>query len=138
MILTDEVGNIVGSRNLNDAKIEMDTDLTYLKQQLEKMKGSYPPVVIDLALYSGVELDEEGFMPEGENIKQYMYYSDSWMLRQLKIYPFVQLCIISLFWPWLTSLLVPQNGGTKQGLAWNGKGNGPPIGNTPIVLSRLD
>lgn len=77
-ILTDEKGNIITSMNL-DPKRENDT--SYLRRQIETMKKAHQPIVIVLS----------------DQNKNFIYYDDSILLKQLSYYPLIQFAIISLF-----------------------------------------
>ncbi|HUM47826.1 MAG TPA: sensor histidine kinase, partial [Chitinophagales bacterium] len=79
LILTDEEGNVIGHKNLDSIKTERDTN--YLKQQLLLMKADRPPIDIE---YS-------------KDAHQYIYYRDSYLLVQLRYFPFIQFSIILLF-----------------------------------------
>lgn len=79
LILTDETGTIIGHKNLDSLKIERDTN--YLPQQLALMKADRPPLDIE---YS-------------KDAHQYIYYRDSYLLVQLRYFPFIQFSIILLF-----------------------------------------
>lgn len=78
VILTDELGNIISYRNLGEVGGE---DSSYLYQQLNRMKqrGSLIEIKLD------------------DTYKNYIYYSESFLLRQLKYYPYIQLSIISIY-----------------------------------------
>jgi len=91
VILTDGKGRITGSKNFDDHKIEADS--TYLQQRLEDMKNAYAPIVIDLEKY----YKNKGDTSSETKKKQYVYYSDSSILKQLRIYPYIQLLFISVF-----------------------------------------
>lgn len=78
VILTDENKNIITFRNLDSIKA---LDPEYLKAQLEVMKRHNNPIDIELL--------------QGQ--KNYIFYKDSFLLTQLKYFPYVQLGIISLF-----------------------------------------
>ncbi|MBK8444430.1 MAG: HAMP domain-containing histidine kinase [Sphingobacteriales bacterium] len=80
LIITDQQGNVLRefTRNLDEKKIEDDA---YLVKELRSMKKAYEPVTIAL----------------DSNTHQYLYYKDSELLSQLRIYPYVQLGIITLF-----------------------------------------
>lgn len=65
VILTDKQGNVISSRNLDPEKKD-STD--YLQAEIDRMKASHDPIEIDL---------------QG-NRKQYLYYRDSKLFRQLK------------------------------------------------------
>jgi two-component system, sporulation sensor kinase D len=78
VILTDEAGNINGYRNLDSLK---SLEESYLRHQLEIMKGQHEPIVIDY--YQGQ--------------KAYIFYKDSILLTKLQYYPLIMLLIITLF-----------------------------------------
>ncbi|MBL4716439.1 MAG: HAMP domain-containing histidine kinase [Bacteroidia bacterium] len=77
-ILTDQNDNIISDRNLDSAQTNNEE---YMKEQLIIMKSQHQPIEIELY--------------EGQ--KNYIYYKDSFLLTQLKYYPFIQLAVISLF-----------------------------------------
>ncbi len=79
MILTDGDDNIIDSRNLDTAKVSRNPD--YLPKQLEEMKQGMPPITIEIA-------------PGDFN---YIYYTDSFQLVQLRYFPWIQLGVITLF-----------------------------------------
>jgi hypothetical protein len=78
-ILTDDKGHIVAYRNIDSARAAKDT--TYVRQQLNVMKSQHAPIQIDIT----------------STIKNYIYYRDSYLLSQLKIFPYAQLAVIMLF-----------------------------------------
>lgn len=78
-ILTDDKGHIVAFRNVDSARAVKDT--AYLKRQLNVMKSQHTPIQIDIT----------------PTIKNYIYYRDSYLLSQLKIFPYVQFAVIMLF-----------------------------------------
>ncbi len=78
VILTEANDRIVSKLNLNPNK---ENDTVYLKKRLEQMKEAHEPIVISL---------------HGNN-KNYIYYDDSTILKQLSYYPLVQLSVIALF-----------------------------------------
>ena len=79
MVLTDAKGNINSSRNLDSLKSQDDV---WMQQQVAEMKAEQTPIEIV-------------FGKEGE--KNYVYYRDSMLIRQLRYYPYFQLAVISLF-----------------------------------------
>lgn len=79
MILTDANGNINSDRNLDSIKSENES---WLKEQVAEMKAEQQPIEIV-------------FGKEGE--KNYVYYRDSLLIKQLRYYPYFQLAVISLF-----------------------------------------
>ncbi|MEM7548901.1 MAG: ATP-binding protein [Bacteroidota bacterium] len=87
VILTDALENPVLWRNL-----DMDTSMTvvsqqrYLRKQLAIMKKEHEPIVITFR-------DEQGEVYD----YQYVFYKNSFLLSQLRYYPYVQLSIIFVF-----------------------------------------
>jgi signal transduction histidine kinase len=80
VILVDDGGNIIDSRNLDSTRTSNDK---YMAQQLQSMKEEHQPIPI---LY-----DEEN------GKYNYLYYRNSIILTQLKRYPYYQLSIIGVF-----------------------------------------
>jgi signal transduction histidine kinase len=78
IILTDDQGTIIGSRNLDSTRIDKPG---YLESELESMKEEKPAIEIEIT----------------EGLRQFIYYKDSYLLTQLKYYPFVQFGIIGVF-----------------------------------------
>ncbi|CAN5536456.1 HAMP domain-containing sensor histidine kinase [soil metagenome] len=78
VILTDEKKTIVSNRNLDSLKSE---NSEYLKQELAIMTEQHDPIEISFA----------------DNQKNYIYYKDSYLLTQLRWYPYFQLAVIALF-----------------------------------------
>ena len=78
VILTDELGNINGFRNLDSTKMQ---NPDYVQRQLKIMAEQHQPIEIDY--YAGK--------------KVYIYYKDSILLTKLQFYPLIMLLVISLF-----------------------------------------
>lgn len=78
VILIDEGHNIISHRNIPSA---ISSDITSLMRELGLMENRNKPITIEL--------------PNG--IVNYLYYRESTLLRQLRIYPYVQLAVILLF-----------------------------------------
>ncbi|PCH93880.1 MAG: hypothetical protein COB85_06300 [Bacteroidetes bacterium] len=78
VILSDAEDNIISSVNLDSAKVKEDG---YLQEQLEIMKSEHEPIEVAI----------------GEDYFQYIHYKNSYLLTQLKYFPYVQLGVISLF-----------------------------------------
>lgn len=78
VVLVDENDSIISYRNVDSVKME---NPRYRQNVLEEMKKKKEPIVIELI----------------NGRKNYIYYKDSTLLKQLYYYPFVQLAIISLF-----------------------------------------
>lgn len=78
VILIDQEHNIISHRNIPSA---ISSDITSLMRELGRMEKRNEPISIEL---SG-------------GIFNYLYYRESTLLRQLRIYPYVQLAVILLF-----------------------------------------
>jgi signal transduction histidine kinase len=78
LILTDSNDEILESRNLDSLKINRKG---YLEKQLRIMKNQHESIPIVFA----------------SNDKQYIYYKDSKLLVQLRVYPYIQLMLVILF-----------------------------------------
>lgn len=79
-ISVDEAGTINQYNNLDTAKVSSDS--TYLKRKLKEFKSVGPPIEAELGYGLG---------------KHYVYYGESYLLTQLRYFPYVQLAIIMLF-----------------------------------------
>lgn len=79
IILTDAGDEPIGFRNLDSLRAEKDAG--YLKRELVSMKKNHPPIKIDIT----------------EELKQFIYYKDSYLLTQLRYFPFIQFGIIGVF-----------------------------------------
>ncbi len=89
IILTNAQKNIVAARNTTNDSLGI-VDTPQLKKYFESMKDDYPPVEIKLPkFYHGDTTDVSKFI--------YIYYTDSFLLSQLKIYPYIQFIIIGIF-----------------------------------------
>jgi len=81
VILTDEAGNILSYRNFDVPEgMNARKSKEFFDQQLEEMRTEYQPIPIEIA-----------------GLKQYIYYKNSNLIRQLKFYPYIQLAVIGLF-----------------------------------------
>ncbi|MFW5805222.1 MAG: sensor histidine kinase [Bacteroidales bacterium] len=78
VMLVDKNDSIISYRNLDSAKM---ANPRVRKNMLKDMERKQEPIVIELL----------------NGKKNFIYYKDSTLLRQLYYYPFVQLAIISLF-----------------------------------------
>ena len=88
VILTDENGEPEEYRNLSRAdRIEdYEKRIVFLRKEVEEMMEAHDPIDVTLK-------DDQG------NIYgyKYIYYKNSFLLNQLKFYPYVQLSVIGLF-----------------------------------------
>lgn len=81
LILTDETGKILDSRNLDSLRIMQDPN--FLRNELQAFKKQHPPFIM--------EVDSR------QKMYNYIYYGDSLILRQIRYYPYVQLIVVTLF-----------------------------------------
>lgn len=87
VILTDVDGEPEFHRNLPKAdRLQGDRRIAYLKDQMVDMKDQHTPIVVNL-------VDDRG----NEYGTKMIYYKNSYLLSQLRFYPYVQLSIIALF-----------------------------------------
>jgi len=80
VIMTDQDGNPIDSRNLN-APENPEAQDKFLRKQLKRMKKLHSPVKM--------QIDTE--------LTYYVYYSDSELIRRLQYFPYVQLTFIFIF-----------------------------------------
>ncbi|MBO7477404.1 MAG: HAMP domain-containing histidine kinase [Salinivirgaceae bacterium] len=78
VILTDEEDNILSIMNLSEPK---DADSSYFVSRIEIMKAKHTPIEINLP----------------NDHKNFIYYDDSTILKQLAHFPFIQMSIIGIF-----------------------------------------
>lgn len=101
LIITDEEGNIAWNKNFDSVKMARDT--SYLSKQLLLMKQDRPPIDIEYA----------------PNRHQYIYYRDSYLLTQLRYFPYIQFAII-LFFLGLSYLIFSTARRAEQNRVWAG------------------
>lgn len=102
-ILTNEVGEIIGERNLPKRK----NQAAFLKKQLELMKSQHDPIKIEAKMNNKIILT------------QYLYYKDSYILSQLRFYPIIQLASIVLFIV-VAYFIFNRSRKSEQNLVWAG------------------
>jgi signal transduction histidine kinase len=78
VILTDGRDSITSWLNLPSKRVE---DTVYLRKRLMEMKEAHDPILIQL----------------NDNDRNFIYYDDSTILKQLSYYPLVQLSVIAIF-----------------------------------------
>lgn len=89
VLLTDDDGNIIMHRNFKlpdqpdaDAPLVIsEANETYLLRKLEKMRHTHNVIDIDI----------------GVGAVQHLYYEDSTLLRNLSLYPYIQLAVMGAF-----------------------------------------
>ncbi len=79
LILADEKGTVIGFKNIDSVRAQ--TDKKYLQSTLEDMKKEKEPIQIVFS----------------ENARNFIYYNDSYLLRQLIYFPYIQSTIILVF-----------------------------------------
>jgi two-component system, sporulation sensor kinase D len=80
-IQTDDKGHIIKNDYINIDSVRAATDTAYIRHELDIMAAEHKPIQIDVT----------------PTIKNYVYYRDSYLLSQLKIFPYAQLAVIMLF-----------------------------------------
>ena len=80
VILTDDNNNIVQTRNLSDSLMIM-SDSVYSANRIKTLQEKHAPIVINLP----------------NDHKNFIYYDDSTILKQLAHFPFIQMSIIGIF-----------------------------------------
>lgn len=90
-IITDEKNNIISWRDLDPTKTNIKTEIknnpslqydpNYFQQELSAMKNQHAPIVL--------QLDTKE--------KWLVYYHESDALRQLRVFPYIQLTLIGIF-----------------------------------------
>lgn len=78
VIMTDSVQKPIAFGNIDSATI---SDAARVKGLMASMEGKHEPITVDL----------------GEGGTKHIYYDDSTVLKQLRIFPYIQLGIFSLF-----------------------------------------
>ncbi len=79
VIFTDSTrSNVIAYGNVKEKEV---SSAAALQRTLEDMESSNPPITIEI----------------GNGQKNYIFYKESYLLRQLKYYPFIQFGVIGLF-----------------------------------------
>ena len=103
IILTNEVGEIIGNRNLP----QRPNQEAFLQKQLSIMMEQHEPIIIEAKMNGQVILT------------QYLYYKDSYILSQLRFYPLLQLLVIFLY-VGIAYLAFNRSKKSEQNLVWAG------------------
>ena len=103
IILTNEVGDIIGNRNLP----QRPNQEAFLQRQLSIMMEQHEPIIIEAKMNGQVILT------------QYLYYKDSYILSQLRFYPLLQLFVIFLY-VGIAYLAFNRSKKSEQNLVWAG------------------
>ncbi|MDR2085618.1 MAG: HAMP domain-containing histidine kinase, partial [Dysgonamonadaceae bacterium] len=78
VIVTDDSDNEIGKKNILPQK---ENDPDFIRQEIKAFKKKHAPIMIHL----------------DENTVHYVYYDDSTVLKQLQLFPFVQLGVVFIF-----------------------------------------
>ncbi len=79
IILCDKQGNILSHTNID---LSADVQKDELQSKLQAFRKRHKPIVI---------AEQDG------SIEQYIYYDDSYTLKRLQLYPYVQLGVLTIF-----------------------------------------
>ncbi|GHT61386.1 two-component sensor histidine kinase [Bacteroidia bacterium] len=82
VIVTDETGNVIDQKNMDTPEQNSEE---YLKEKIKKFADRHEPIVI--------ESIEENELYTYYNV----YYDDSTVLKNLQLFPFVQLAVVFIF-----------------------------------------
>ncbi|MGM9795196.1 MAG: sensor histidine kinase [Candidatus Aphodosoma sp.] len=99
VIVVDSNYNLISSRNFKEPPTNVDE---YYKKQIERLKQNTPIIIT---------LDEDE--------KQYIYYDNSFLLKKLSIFPYVQLILITIFIA-LAIWVITTNKRNEQNKVWVG------------------
>ena len=100
LILMDEMGDTISTRNLNKYKLG---NKNYLERQLKQMKAEHDPIEIVIS----------------EDRSDFMYYKSSLLLTKLKYFPYVQLGVI-IFFVFVSYLAFNNSRKFEQNQVWVG------------------
>ncbi len=103
IIQTDEKGNIIDHVNIDTNKIKQDPD--YIRDRLEEFRSSNPPI--------------EWIHPYDSTQRNYYYFGNSRLLKQVEYYPLVQLLVVALFIA-VTIVALNINYRSSQNQVWAG------------------
>jgi len=78
LIVVDDKGNMIQSRNINEPKKEV---ASFYKKEIERLKSVHEPIQIKI----------------NDNSSSYIYYDDSRLLKQLYVFPYIQFGVIGVF-----------------------------------------
>jgi len=114
-IIADEADNVIFWRGLDTTKTHIESteaeskadqpkyDPDYFKKELEKMKAQHKPIIL--------------LLDNGEEWR--VYYKDSFALKLLRIFPYIQLSLIAIFLILAYTVFVSITR-TEQNLVWVG------------------
>lgn len=103
VIITDRLGHIIDSRNLDSVRIARDPN--YLKKELSTFRKQHSPFVMEI--------------DASNNIYNYIYYGDSLILKQVRYYPYIQLIVVAVFIS-IVLIAISSTNRATQNLVWVG------------------
>jgi len=86
VIMTDDANQLVDNVNID---IPLNTDSAFIQKKIKAFRKKHEPITIKIPF----PIDENTIQYDN----QYVYYDDSTVLKQLKLFPFVQLTVVSIF-----------------------------------------
>lgn len=78
IILYDEKEDYYTSANIDISK--EDDEQAFLKKKVDKLKNRHEPILIEF-----------------EDFNQYVFYDDSYTLKRLQVFPYIQLAVLTIF-----------------------------------------
>ncbi|MBB3188036.1 sensor histidine kinase [Microbacter margulisiae] len=78
VVMVDSHDNFITSRNIHEPKKHIQA---FRKATIQRLKFKHPPIEIDI----------------DPNTKQFIYYDDSLLIKELAYFPYIQLGVIALF-----------------------------------------
>lgn len=79
VILCDSSENIISHANLN-LTTEQESDSIYMRSLVKQFEKKHTPIIID-----------------NVSFKQFVYYDDSYTLKRLQTYPYIQIVVFTIF-----------------------------------------
>ncbi|MDR3220147.1 MAG: HAMP domain-containing histidine kinase [Dysgonamonadaceae bacterium] len=82
LILTDDSNHLFDTRNIHFSN---ESDTSFIEKKIKAFRKKHEPITIKIPI------------SDEENLIQYVYYDDSTVLKQLQLFPFVQLAVVFIF-----------------------------------------
>jgi len=86
VIMTNDLNQLIGNANI---EIPLTGDSIFIQNKIKAFRKKHEPITIQIP----IQIDENTVQYE----YQYVYYDDSTVLKQLRLFPFVQLTVVSIF-----------------------------------------
>ncbi len=78
VVMVDSQDHFITSRNIREPKTNLQA---FRQATIARLKHKHPPIEIDI----------------DQNTKQFIYYDDSYLIKELAYFPYIQLGVIALF-----------------------------------------